>query len=199
MTGLQSGEEPQSPFREQGTLSSARRNIQERLSPRAILVILALALTFFVSVGLVLYFKPGSTAEPSGEPSLDVFAAGPLLDFEPGTMTLFTKEHFFLVRLAGGASGDVTALKCRAVIRDDAQMVSWLAAAGAPQGFADRGIWDECSGVAWDATGRQVYGPESGALDRFPVEVTEGIMRVNLGDRECMNPVTPETPCIETQ
>ncbi len=215
MNGLQRGGEPQTQMREPGALSSARRNVQERFGSRILLVIVGVALTFFVTVGLILYFKPGSTAEPSGEPSLDVFAAGPILDFKPGTMTLFEKEHFFLVRQQDGgvfalydmgppaqarfASGDMEALKCRAVIRDDPQMVGWLATAGAPPGFEDRGIWDECDGVAWDALGHQVWGPESGSLDRFPVEITEGIMRVNLGDRQCSNPVTPAMPCIVTQ
>ncbi len=176
---------------------------------------LAVILAFFVAVALLLYFKPGSTAEPSGEPGLDVFGAGPILGFEPGSISLFEKEHFFLVRLQNGgvialydmgpriqqrvAAGDVDALKCRAVLREDDEMAGWLADSDAPAGFETRGIWDECSGVAWDATGKQVHGPESGALDRFPVEITEGIMRVNLGDRQCSNPVTPETPCIITQ
>ena len=170
---------------------------------------------FLVVIGLVLYFKPGSTAEPSGEPALDVFAAGPILELEPGMITLFENEHFFLVRRADGAvialydlgpimqarvaAGDVEALKCRGMLREDDEMSGWLAAAGPPEGFEDRGIWNECSGVAWDATGRQVWGPESGSLDRFTVEIVDEIIRVNLGDRQCMNPVTAEAPCIETQ
>jgi hypothetical protein len=176
---------------------------------------LGAAVAFFVIVGLILYFKPGSTAEPSGEPSLDIFAAGPVLDFEPGTMTLFENEHFFLVRQVDGALyalydlgphvqarvavGDLEALRCRGVLRDDADMAGWLAAAGAPASFADRGIWDECTGVAWDASGRQVWGPQSGSLDRFKVEIVNGIVRVNLADRQCTNPVTSEAPCILTQ
>jgi hypothetical protein len=179
------------------------------------MLLVGVVLTFFVAVGLVLYFKPGSTAEPSGEPSLDVFGAGPILDFEPGSISQFEKEHFFLVRLETGgvialyemgplvqkriAAGDLDALKCQPVLRQDDEMAGWLAAAGAPPGFETRGIWDACTGVAWDATGKQVYGPESGDLDRFPVEITDGIMRVDLGNRQCSNPVTPDTPCIVTQ
>lgn len=179
------------------------------------LLILLSATTFFVAVGLLMYFKPGSTNEPSGEPALDVFAAGPIADFEPGTLTLFENEHFFLVRhLDGGvyalydlgshiqaqvASGDLEALTCRGIVRQDEEMAGWLAAAGAPAGFEDRGIWDACGGVAWDASGNQVWGPPSGSLDVFKVEIINGIMRVDLNDRTCTNPVSPEAPCIVTQ
>jgi hypothetical protein len=185
------------------------------VNPRIALLMLAVALTFFVTVGLVMYFKPGSTAEPIGEPSLDVFGAGPILDLEPGTLTLFEKEHFFLVRLEDGsvfalydmgphiqsqvAAGDLKALTCRGVLRADEEMAAWLAAANPPAGFEDRGIWDACGGVAWDATGNQVWGPESGTLDRFNVEIVNGIVRVDLAGRQCMNPVTPAAPCILTQ
>ena len=200
---------------EPGAFSSARRSVQERVNPRVILIVIGVAAAFFVTVALVMYFKPGSTAEPSGEPALDMFAAGPLADFEAGSMTLFENEHFFLVRLEDGgvvalydlgphiqsrvASGDLEALNCRGVMRNDEEMAGWLAQAGSPPGFEQRGIWDECAGVAWDVTGQQVFGPEAGSLDRFTVEIINGIMRVNLDDRECTNPITPETPCIVTQ
>jgi hypothetical protein len=215
MTGVESSEEPQERLREPGVLSSARRSVQSRVNTRVVLLTLGAAVAFFVTVGLALYFKPGSTAEPSGEPSLDVFAAGPLLDFHPGTMTLFEKEHFFLVRRVDGAlfalydlgphaqarvaAGDVEALQCRGVMRNDEEMAGWLLAAGAPPGFAERGIWDECAGVAWDAAGRQVWGPGSGSLDHFKVEIVNDIVRVNLADRQCGNPVTVEAPCIPTR
>ena len=168
-----------------------------------------------MTVGALLYFKPGSTAQPIGEPALDIFAAGPIIDFEPGTMTLFEKEHFFLVRHADGglfalydlgphiqarvAAGDLEALECRGERRVDEEIAGWLAAAEPPEGFEDRGIWDECDGVAWDASGQQVWGPESGSLDSFKVEIVDGIIRVNLGERQCANPETPQTPCIPTQ
>ena len=189
--------------------------MQARINARPVLAAVGGSLVFLVIVGLVLYFKPGSTAEPSGEPSLDVFAAGPIEDFEPGMMTLFENEHFFLVRMADGGvialydlgpqsqarvlAEEVEAADCRTVLREDADMAGWLAAAGAPEGFGDRGIWDECTGVAWDATGRPVFGPAIGSLDRFTVEIIDGIIRVDLDDRTCSNPVTPQSPCIETQ
>lgn len=189
--------------------------MQSRLNTRGAIIALGAALTFLVTVALVMYFKPGSTAEPSGEPSLDVFAAGPINDFEPGTMTLFEKEHFFLVRHADGGvhalydmgahiqsrvgAGDLEAVGCRGVLRNDEEMAGWLGAAGAPPGFEDRGIWDECDGVAWNASGEQVWGPKSGSLDRFKVEIVNGIIRVDLSARQCANPITRETPCILTQ
>ena len=214
MTGVQS-EDPPTRSHEPGAFTSARRSVQERINPRVALLVLGAILAFFVTVGLVLYFKPGSTAEPKGEPSLDMFAAGPVADFEPGTMTLFQKEHFFLVRQADGgmmalydlgpqsqarlAAGDLEALHCRGVLRKDADMAGWLTAAGAPPGFESRGIWDECSGVAWDATGHQIWGPESGSLDRFDVQIVDGIIRVNLDERQCTNAVSTDAPCVTTQ
>ncbi len=214
MTGVEN-RNPSKRSREPGALSSARRSVQSRVNTRIALLTLGAAVTFFVIVGLVMYFKPGSTAAPKGEPSLDVFAAGPVLDFESGTMTLFENEHFFLVRHLDGSlnafydmgahiqarftAGDLEAPKCRAVIRKDEDMAGWLAAAGHPEGFDDRGMWDECDGVAWDASGKQVWGPQSGSLDKFPVEIIDGIMWIDLGNRACANPVTPETPCIVTQ
>lgn len=199
-----------------GTISSVRRSVHDRVNTRTVLLAAGAAIAFFVAVGLVMYFKPGSTNEPVGEPALDLFGAGPVADYLPGTMTLFENEHIFLVRMEDGgvfalydlaphiqalvAAGNIEALdECRAVIRQDEDMAAWLAAAGAPAGFADRGIWDECGGVAWDATGQQVFGPPSGSLDRFTVAIDEGIVFVDLSDRTCTNPVTPETPCIVTQ
>jgi hypothetical protein len=215
MTGIKGGEEPQTQAREPGAFSTARRNVQAQINARPVLLAGGAAVVFLVVVGLVLYFKPGSTAEPSGEPSLDIFAAGPIEEFEPGMMTLFENEHFFLSRMMDGAmialydlgshaqariaAGEVEAVDCRAVLREDEEMAGWLAAAGAPAGFTDRGIWDECAGVAWDATGKQVWGPAGGSLDRFPVEIIDGIIRIDLDQRLCTNPVTPQSPCIETQ
>jgi len=215
MTGVESSGEPPKRLREPGAFSSARRSVQSRVNPRIALFTLGAATAFFVIVGLLLYFKPGSTAEPSGVPSLDVFAAGPILDFEPGTMTLFENEHFFLVRRLDGAlfalydlgphaqarvaAGDLEALECRGVMRSDPEMAAWLLTGGAPPGFAERGIWDECTGVAWDAAGRQVWGPEGGNLDQFKVEIVNGIVRVNLADRQCTNPATLQAPCILTK
>jgi hypothetical protein len=212
MNGVQSEEDRHPPPR---GFTAARRNVQARVSPRVALLTIGGIVVFLVVVGLVMYFKPGSTAEPTGEPSLDIFAAGPIEDFEPGMLTLYEKEHIFVVRMQDGGvvalydlgphiqarveAGDQEAAKCRAVLREDEEMAGWLAAAGAPAGFEDRGIWDECGGVAWDVSGKQVWGPESGSLDRFTVEIIDGIIRVNLGARECTNPVTPAAPCIETQ
>jgi hypothetical protein len=194
---------------------SRSMRVRQRVNTRGFLLSAAAVVGLLLTVALVLYFKPGSTAEPTGKPALDVFAAGPPTDFPPGTMTRFEKEHFFLVHLdedhylalydlspqsqARVQAGDLDALKCRAVVRKDAQMVAWLAAAHPPPGFADRGIWDQCSGTAWDASGTQIWGPANGSLDRFPAEVIDQIIRVDLAARDCTNPISPEAPCIETQ
>src|SRR5690554_5140658 len=99
MTGIESGEEHHHRGRDVGAFTSARRNVQERLSFCLVLSIAGVVAIFLIVVGLVMYFKPGSTAEPTGEPALDIFAAGPIREFEAGTMTLYENEHIFLVRM----------------------------------------------------------------------------------------------------
>ena len=212
MTGLED------TTREPGAMDETAprgRRVRNRIVTRNVLLSAGTIILFLVSVGLLMYFKPGSTAEPSGEPSLDLFGAGPEIDFEPGHATLFENEHFFLVRLENGdllalydlspanqalfEAGDEEALNCRAVLRMDEEMSGWLAQAAVPSGFEDRGIWDECTGAAWTVTGEQVRGPSSGDLDRFPVRIIDGIIRVDLAARLCRNPVSPQAPCIETQ
>jgi hypothetical protein len=85
------------------------------------------------------------------------------------------------------------------LIRQDDDIAGWLASAGHPEGFGDRGLWDECTGVAWDASGQQVWGPESSPLESFKVEIIDGIIRVDLSERVCEHPLTPQSPCITTQ
>lgn len=212
MTGLEDTSSQPAPPEE--THSRGRR-VRDRIVTRNVLLSTGAIFLFLLSVGLLMYFKPGSTAEPSGEPSLDLFAAGPEIDYEPGHATLFQNEHFFLVRLEDGdllalydlspanqalvEAGDQAALECRAVLRTDEEMAGWLARADVPPGFEDRGIWDECTGAVWTAAGEQVRGPDSGDLDRFPVRIVDGIVRVDLASRLCRNPVSPEAPCIQTQ
>jgi hypothetical protein len=168
---------------------------------------LAAILTFFGAVGLVLYLKPGSDSPAPAT----IFVAGPLTAFEPGSVTYFESEHLFIVRLMDGAllalydlgprmqalfldSGDKDWLKCRA------QLVADTTGLGSvPAGFDDRVLREPCHGSTWDASGRRLFGPTPGHLDRFPVRVVNDIVQVDVAERRCMNPVSEIAPCSPTQ
>jgi len=170
---------------------------------------------FFAVVGLVLYFKPFSDAPPSGKPSLDIFAAGPAEEFPARTMTYFEKEHVYLVRFADGAflalydlspatqtmiqAEDLTKVVCRAVMTEGDAVEGHLGSDMRERGFGSTGFVDSCSGAIWDAEGMHVGGPADGHLDRFPVAVINGIVRIHLGDRRCHTDVADTSPCIPTQ
>jgi hypothetical protein len=180
-------------------------------------VVLALALmaAFFSVVGLTLYFKPFADSAPSGKPELDVFAAGPVEEFRPGTVAYFEHEHVYLVRFEDGAflalydlspatqaqvnEKDVTKLACRAVLTEGDAVTPHLGSDIGARGFATTGFVDACSGAVWDAEGMHVGGYEDGGLERFPVAVLNDIVRIDLGDRRCENDVTALSPCIPTQ
>lgn len=215
MKQVETGDEPSDSTTDTSDTAATPRSFSDRLRSRAVLLTLTGIFVFFGTTGFVLYFKPFSDKPPVGDASLDVFAAGPFDIYEPGSITHFEKEGFFLVRLQDGAflalydlgplaqasvdSGDLKALECRAVVQEDDEMAGWLSSANPPPGFKSQGIYDACYGVAWDARGQHVWGTASGDLDRFPVETIDEIVRVNLGHRRCMNELGPGSPCIPTR
>lgn len=212
MRQVETGEEPADAS---GSQRPEPHHFPEALRSRPVAIMLSIIVVFFSATGLVLYFKPFSDTPPVGEPGLDVFAAGPYEIYEPGTITHFENEKFFLIRTLDGAflalydlapasqslveSGDLEALTCRLIVRDDDEMSGWLGNTGSIPGFSSRGLYDECHDAAWDVRGRFVYGALDHELDRFPVETNGEIVRVNLGHRRCMNEVSEATPCIPTQ
>lgn len=167
---------------------------------------------FFTAVGLFLYLKPGGSSEPTSE-KLPDFVAGPLEDFEPGTVSYFELEHVYIVRMANEAlvalydlgpgeqaqvsQGHETALDCRVqFIPDENGFTSF---GDPPPGFDDMVFWEPCNGNVWDAAGRHLTGPSEGNLDRFPVLIVEDKVRVDVLNRRCMNEVSDAAPCIPTQ
>jgi hypothetical protein len=166
--------------------------------------------TFFVAVGLLLYFKPGS-----GSPAPDIFVAGPVDGFKPGTLTYFQSEHVYVVRLMDGAfialydlgprmqalfndSQDPIWLQCRvAIVEQDAGLFTALGTA--PPGFEGVVLREPCHGATWDAAGLRLFGPATGDLDRFPVTVVGDKVHIDVGARRCVNPIGPQAPCLPTQ
>ena len=185
-----------------------------RIQLRPVLLTVALISVFFGVVGLALYFKPFSDSPPSGEPSLDIFAAGPAKEFPLGSVTYFEKEHVYLVRFSDGAflalydlspatqalvsNEDPAKLICRATLTEGDAVAGHLASDMRERGFGTTGFIDSCSGTIWDAEGMHAGGPADGRLDRFPVAVINDIVRIHLGDRRCQN-ATDVSPCIPTQ
>jgi hypothetical protein len=185
--------------------------ITERSQPNVSILILGLAaiVAFFGAVGLVLYLKPGGDS-----PAPDVFVAGPLDAFPRGSVTYFKSEHLHIVRLTDGAflaiydlgprmqalllqTGDKSWLECRAEYVKDSTDSTSLGAA--PPGFEDAVFREPCHGSTWDAAGNRLFGPTPGNLDRFPVSVVDDSVHVDVVNRRCMNPVSPEAPCSPTQ
>lgn len=168
-------------------------------------------LAFFSAVGLFLYLKPGGDS-PTPQ-ALPVFVAGPLEGFEPGTVSYFELEHVYIVRLQDEAllalydlgpnvqamveDGDEAALECRVqFIEDENGLTSF---GNPPRGFEDMVFWEPCEGNVWDAMGRHLAGPADADLDRFPLGVYDGVVRVDVNNRRCMNEISEAAPCIPTQ
>lgn len=182
-----------------------------RARVRVMLLGFCAILVFFSTVGLFLYLKPGGSAPLPEE--LPVFVAGPLDGFEPRSASYFELEHVFVVRMSGGSllalydlgpasqaevdRGDESALDCRIQFVDDENGLTSLGEP--PRGFEDMLFREPCQGAAWDAAGRQLAGPAGGDMDRFPVRVVDGVVRIDVNNRRCMNVVSPAAPCITTQ
>ena len=200
----------------EATLPSVTGN-PGRVQLRPVVLTIAFMVLFFGIVGLALYLKPFGDSPPSGKPELDIFAAGPVKEFAPGTITYFQKEHLYLVHFTDGAflalydlspgtqaevgAGDATRLQCRAVLTDSSgtegsSLESFLGADVAARGFPSIGFVNSCTGAIWDAEGAHVGGPPDGRLDRFPIAVINDIVRIDLGDRRCD---VSRIPCLPTQ
>lgn len=187
----------------------------ERVHLRPVVLTLALISIFFGVVALVLYFKPFGDSPPAGKPELDVFAAGPVEAFPPGTVAYFEKEHVYLVRFVDGAflalydlspaaqaqvtQGGDAVLECRTILTQGNEVAALLGADVGTRGFASTGFVDACTGAVWDAEGTHVGGPIGGRLDRFPIAVINDIVRIDLAERRCESEAGVESPCIPTR
>jgi hypothetical protein len=178
---------------------------------RVLVLGLGAILVFFSAVGLILYFKPGGSTPGETEPP--IFVAGPLEGFEPGTVSYFELDHVYLIRFQDEAllalydlgpniqalvkGGDEAALDCRIEFIKDENGLAHLG--NPPPGFDDRVFLETCQGNVWDAMGHYLTGPDEVDLDRFPLGVVDGVVRVDVTHRRCMNPVSEDAPCIATQ
>jgi cytochrome b6-f complex iron-sulfur subunit len=115
------------------------------------------------------FFKPrtpkGSAAGPD-----PIVLAGPAERFEPGSVTAFVQGRFYLARLEDGGflalSRNCTHLNCT---------VPWLA--------DENRFVCPCHASAFDIRGAVISPPAPRALDLYAVEIENGVVRVDTGQR----------------
>lgn len=106
--------------------------------------------------------RPGPADAPG------VLVAGPIDEFDPGSVTAFPAGRFYLTRLADGGflavSRECTHLGCT---------VPWM---------ADEGRFVcPCHASAYDIRGDVLSPPAPRALDLHPVRIENGIVKVDTG------------------
>ena len=126
----------------------------------------ALFESVFVAAGFVRPRAPRGQ-NPDQEP---LVVAGPVERFEPGSVQAFVQGKFYLVRLADGGfmalSRNCTHLNCT---------VPWDA--------DENRFVCPCHASAFDIRGEVVSPPAPRALDRFVVEIENGVVRVDTSRR----------------
>jgi cytochrome b6-f complex iron-sulfur subunit len=126
----------------------------------------------------------GSFLRPRGTAARDassVVAAGPIDQFQPGTVTAFPGGKFYLARLADGGfmafSRTCTHLGCT---------VPWN---------ADSGQFEcPCHASVFDIKGVVVNPPAPRPLDLFPVRIENGVVKVDTAEsirRDTFDPSQP--------
>jgi cytochrome b6-f complex iron-sulfur subunit len=97
----------------------------------------------------------------------EVYVAGPLERFEPGSVTAFPEGRFYLSRLDDGGflalGRTCTHLGCT---------VPWVE--------ADRQFACPCHASVFDITGEVLSPPADRALDMFAVRIENGVVKVDL-------------------
>ena len=111
------------------------------------------------------FFRPRQGgADPEAE---EIFAAGAVGDFEPGTVTAFPAGRFYLARLGDGGflalDRTCTHLGCT---------VPWIAAEGR--------FTCPCHASTFDITGQVLGPPATRPLDLYPVRIENGVVKVNV-------------------
>ena len=97
-----------------------------------------------------------------------IFTAGPVADFEPGTVTAFPEGRFYLVRLAEGGflalNRSCTHLGCT---------LPWIE--------QDQAFACPCHASSFDIKGEVLSPPASRALDMFAIRIENQVVKVDLG------------------
>jgi cytochrome b6-f complex iron-sulfur subunit len=111
------------------------------------------------------FFKPRRRGD---EAASEIFVAGPVDNFEPGTVTPFPAGRFYLARLEDGAflalHRECTHLGCT---------VPWVA--------DEQRFICPCHASAFDIRGDVLSPPAPRPLDLFPVRIENDVIKVELG------------------
>ena len=136
------------------------------------------ALTGLLLAIIALFAWPGGEAPPPP------VVAGQADDFSPGSVTTFPEREFHLVRLQ---EGEFLALHMRdphgkLMVEEGAATSACLVPFRSEFTIFGRTGWfrNPCHGETYDLTGRCFSGPCPRCLDRFPVRVVDGQVRVDL-------------------
>jgi hypothetical protein len=159
-----------------GSIPVANPSPPQRLClPRSGLRVAAVFATVVIASIVVLSF-----AWPTGS-KVDQIAwltAGSTSDFEINQPVRFREQRLWLVRLGDSEFIALKSTSPHAPTPNGGCVVAWR-----PDfEFMGKRGWfrDPCSGSTWDVAGDLAFGPASGGMDRFPVHIDDGIVRVNV-------------------
>lgn len=130
------------------------------------LILGGLALAEFIAI-VFTYFRP---AEPDTEMTdgESIITAGPVDNFEPGTVSAFVAGKFYLARLEDGGflamSRRCTHLSCT---------VPWVS--------AENKFICPCHSSEFDIRGEVANPPAPRALDLYPIDIRNNILTVDTG------------------
>jgi cytochrome b6-f complex iron-sulfur subunit len=112
------------------------------------------------------FLRPRQSAARAAE----LFVAGAIDRFEPGTVTAFPEGRFYLARLREGG--------LLALHRECTHLGCTVAWDPTHQRFAC-----PCHASSFDITGTVIAAPAPRPLDAYPVRVENGLVKVDLGGR----------------
>ena len=120
-----------------------------------------------IVAGVFTFFKPRKTATTVTDKN-QIIIAGPVDNFEPGTVNAFVRGKFYLARLEDGGflamSRSCTHLHCT---------VPWI--------DSEKKFICPCHSSAFDMRGEVTNPPAPRALDLYPIEIRNNMLRVDTG------------------
>jgi len=119
-----------------------------------------------------------------------IIEAGPIDDFEPDSVTAFIRGQFYLSRLKDGGFLALSR-KCRQFYLSRLKDGGFLALSRKCTHLGCTVPWDSegniflcpCHSSAFDRTGEVISPPAPRALDLHPVDIENGIVRVDTGKK----------------
>lgn len=141
---------------------AGHRDESARPSPRAIIMLLTAAIFIIIGTAAALAFLSPSTEQDVGE----------TFRYEPGSVTRFAGDNYYLVRLQ---SGDFLALYDRDTDPDARRRgcrITWRP--GESFAGANGVFGGDCTLSLWSSSGELLRGPSPRDMDRLDTEIEEG-------------------------